>query len=110
MSMYSDLLGGACTDLEAVRLPPSRTELVVILLQRRRRAQPPEQRRDLAEDLAVELDHDRMLLRLCHASGIEAGTALFANPLPERRRLECLLGQAGIELWTLDDNRRVAGP
>jgi hypothetical protein len=108
--MYSELLGGLCADLEPLGLPPSRGELVVILLQRRRnRSRSSDRNRVLAENLAHELDHDRMLLRLCQALGIETSTALFASPLSERERLEGLLCEAGVEYWTLDDNRPVAG-
>jgi hypothetical protein len=58
------------------------------------------------EDLALELDHDRMLIRLCAAMGIESDPARFVNPLVERARLEALLRQRGIDFRTLDDNRR----
>ena len=61
----------------------------------------------MAEDLALELDHDRMLLRLCRALGIESDPSRFVNPLAERDRLEKLLRQAGVDFRTLDDNRRV---
>ena len=37
MSMYSELLGGLCADVDPLPLPNSRDELVVILLQCRRR-------------------------------------------------------------------------
>ncbi len=107
--MYSDLLGGLCADLEPLGLLPSRGELIVILLQRpRRRVESSDRHHGLAENLALELDHDRMLLRLCQALGIETSTALFACPLPERERLEGLLCEAGVEYWTLDDNRSLA--
>jgi hypothetical protein len=107
MSIYSELLVGLCADLDPVRLPPGRGELVVILLQRRRPGRGREivdERHGLAEELALELDHDRMLLRLCIAVGIETDPALFACPLSERKRLEALLGQAGVDFWTLDDD------
>ena len=42
----------------------------------------------MSEDLALELDHDRMLLRLCTSMGIETEPARFSNPLVERERLE----------------------
>jgi hypothetical protein len=107
MSMYSELLGGLCADVDPLPLPNSREELVVILLQCRRRLHghsPAEHA--MAEDLALELDHDRMLLRLCTAMGIESDPSRFANPLAERQRLEDLLHIAGVDFRTLDDNRR----
>ncbi len=61
----------------------------------------------MAEDLALELDHDRMLLRLCTALGIESDPTRFVNPLAERERLEDLLLSVGVDFRTLDDHRRV---
>jgi hypothetical protein len=61
----------------------------------------------MSEDLALELDHDRMLLRLCSAMGIPGDPTRFVNPLVERARLEGLLRQRGVDFRTLDDNRRV---
>jgi hypothetical protein len=113
--MYSELLSGLCADMDPVQLPTSRDELVVILLQCRRRLQGHEhdhgQELDhghvMAEDLALELDHDRMLLRLCAAMGIESDPTRFVNPLAERARLEALLRRAGVDFRTLDDHRRL---
>jgi hypothetical protein len=105
--MYSELLGRLCAGLDPVRLPPSRDELVVILLQSRRvRRRRMPGGRDLTEDLAHELDRDRMLMRLCATYGIETDTALFARPRPERERLERLLCEAGIVFWVHADNCR----
>jgi hypothetical protein len=106
--MYSELLCGLCADVDPVPLPASRDELVVILLQCRRRLHGHEvdDRHVLAENLALELDHDRMLLRLCSAMGIETDPSRFDNPLAERERLEDLLRAAGIDFRTLDNHRR----
>jgi len=108
--MYSDLLGSLCTETDPIHLPNSRDELVVVLLQCRRRLheQGSEDGHLMTEDLALELDHDRMLLRLCSALGIESDPTRFANPLAERARLENLLRNAGVDFRTLDDNRRAA--
>jgi hypothetical protein len=110
MSMYSELLSELCADLEPVRLPTSRDELVVILLQCRRRLHVHDggQGHDIAEDLADELDHDRMLIRLCSAMGIPSDATQFVNPLVERARLEGLLRQRGVDFRTLEDTRRVS--
>jgi hypothetical protein len=61
----------------------------------------------MAEDLALELDHDRMLLRLCTAMGIESEPSRFGNPLAERERLEDQLRTLGVDFRTLDDIRRI---
>ena len=110
--MYSELLCGLCADMDPVELPASRDELVVVLLQCRRRLNGHglDEGHIMAEDLALELDHDRMLLRLCQAMGIESDPTRFVNPLAERERLEGLLRSCGIDFRTLDDNRRVSVP
>jgi len=108
VSMYSELLGSLCTEADPIHLPNSRDELVVILLQCRRalHEQGVGSEHEMTEDLALELDHDRMLLRLCAALGIDSDPSRFANPLAERARLENLLHTAGVDFRTLDDNRR----
>ncbi len=112
MSMYSELLTGLCAEMDPLQLPASRDELVVILLQCRRRLHGHgldglDHGTVMAEDLALELDHDRMLLRLCAAMRIESDPSRFVNPLAERSRLEALLRSAGVDFRTLDDHRRV---
>jgi len=107
--MYSELLAGLCAheEVEPVPLPTSRDELVVILLQcRRDLPRGGDAVHAISEDLALELDHDHTLLRLCGALGIESGPERFTNPLAERARLEALLHDAGIDFRTLDDHRR----
>jgi hypothetical protein len=106
--MYSELLAGLCTEADPINLPSSRDELVVILLQCRSRLHEHGVGSEhvMTENLALELDHDRMLLRLCAALGIESDPSRFANPLAERARLEDLLHDAGVDFRTLDDNRR----
>jgi hypothetical protein len=109
MSMYSELLVGLCADVDPLPLPVSRDELVVILLQTRRRLNEHDGDGEhmMAEDLALELDHDRMLLRLCTAMGIESEPERFGNPLVERERLESQLRAVGVDFRTLDDHRRI---
>ena len=108
--MYSELLSELCDDMDPVALPSSRDELVVVLLQcrRRLRGHGMDPGHVMAEDLALELDHDRMLLRLCASMGIPSEPVRFSNPLVERSRLEDLLRGAGVDFRTLDDQRRVA--
>src|ERR1700722_13791063 len=109
MSMYSELLSGLCADVDPLPLPVSQDELVVILLQCRRRINGEEEDGEhvMAEDLALELDHDRMLLRLCTAMGVETEPSRFRNPLAERERLEEQLRALGVDFRTLDDHRRI---
>jgi hypothetical protein len=105
--MYSELLSGLCAEVDPLPLPVSRDELVVILLQCRQRMTGHGGDHIMAEDLALELDHDRMLLRLCTAMGIESEPGRFANPLAERERLEDQLRALGVDFRTLDDHRRM---
>jgi hypothetical protein len=108
--MYSELLAGLCADVDPLPLPVSKDELVVILLQSRRRLNEQggsEGDHIMTEDLALELDHDRMLLRLCTAMGIETEPERFGNPLVERERLEQRLREVGVDFRALDDHRRI---
>lgn len=105
--MYSELLSVICVDGDTIVLPESEEELVVILLHRRRTEGRSSTLGPVnAEDLALELDHDRMLLRLCSAMGIDHDPHRFVNPLPERQRLENALRLCGIDFRTLDEGCR----
>jgi hypothetical protein len=97
--MYSELLSDLCHSSGSDEVPASKEELVADLQQCRLRLH----RRDtvykhvVAEDLARELDHDRILLSLCAAMSIDHDPARFVNPIAERERLEGLLRDRGIE-------------
>src|ERR1700678_1200670 len=101
--MYSELLSDLYLSTDPDELPASKEELVADLQQCRLRLH----RRDavykhvVAEDLARELDHDRILLSLCAAMSIEHDPARFVNPIAERERLEELLKSCGIEFEPL---------
>ena len=98
--MYSELLSDLCLSTDPDEIPPSKEELVADLqqcrLRLRRRAAV--HKHVVAEDLACELDHDRILLSLCAALSIEHDPARFVNPISERRRLEEMLRRRGIEI------------
>ena len=97
--MYSELLSDLWLSSDADQEPPSKEELVADLqkcrLRLHRRASV--QKHVVAEDLARELDHDRILLSLCAAMSIDHDPARFVNPISERRRLEQMLRERGIE-------------
>jgi hypothetical protein len=97
--MYSELLSVLYFGVDPVEMPASHEELVVILLQCRHRLsqRSTAEEQNIADDLALELDHDRMLLRLCSAMGIEHDPGLFVHPMTERRRLEEALRHRGVE-------------
>jgi hypothetical protein len=104
MSMYSELLSVLYVGVDPNDMPASHEELVVILLQCRRRLKQrsPALEHNIAEDLAIELDHDRMLLQLCSAMGIEHDPGRFEYPIAERRRLEEALRRRGVEFRPTD--------
>ncbi len=112
--MYSELL----SDLYAhePEIPESEETLVMVLRLCRRRLRRREiaAKHGLAEDLALELDHDRTLLRLCAYLHIDHDPARFITPLSERRRLEQALRLRGIDIGAsgesenLDPNIRPA--
>src|ERR1700676_385120 len=97
--MYSELLSDLCLSTDPDEVAPSKEELVADLQQCRvrlhRRAEV--HKHVVAEDLARELDHDRILLSLCAAMSIDHDPARFVNPISERQRLEELLRSRGIE-------------
>jgi hypothetical protein len=97
--MYSELLSDLCLSSEADEVPSSKEELVADLHQCRLRLHRRTAMREhvVAEELARELDHDRILLSLCAAMSIDHDPARFVNPIAERKRLEQLLRARGIE-------------
>ena len=97
--MYSELLSDLCLSSVADEVPPSKEELLEDLQQCRLRLhrRATVHKHVVAEDLARELDHDRILLSLCAAMSIEHDPARFVNPIAERERLENLLRERGIE-------------
>ena len=97
--MYSELLSDLCLSSGAEEVPPSQEELVADLQQCRLRLyrRTAMHRHVVAEDLARELDHDRILLSLCAAMSIDHDPARFVNPIAERERLEKLLRARGVE-------------
>jgi hypothetical protein len=97
--MYSELLSDLCLSTDPDEIPASPEELVADLQQCRLRLhrRATVQKHVVAEDLARELDHDRILLSLCAALDVEHDPARFINPESERARLEEILRQRGIE-------------
>ena len=98
--MYSELLSDLYLSTDRDELPSSKEELVADLQQCRLRLhrRATVQRHVVAEDLARELDHDRILLSLCAAMDVDHDPARFVNPISERRRLEEILRRRGVEI------------
>jgi hypothetical protein len=101
--MYSELLSDLCLSTDPDEVPASKEELVADLQQCRLRLhrRAALHKHVVAEDLARELDHDRILLSLCAAMSIDHDPARFVNPIAERERLEELLKSCGIEFEPL---------
>jgi hypothetical protein len=98
--MYSELLSVLYAGVDSSDLPPTQEELILILLQCRSRLhrQSDDGAQYMADELAFQLDHDRTLLLLCQAVGIEHDPARFVQASSERRRLEEALRLRGITL------------
>ena len=56
--------------------------------------------RSAERELAREVDYDRSLIILCTVLRIDANSEGFAQPAPERARLEKALTDAGEDLTT----------
>ena len=63
--------------------------------------------------LAAEIAYDRALIAICTEQGIDAHATTFAYPLAERKRIESLLADIGIDLdsprWKRPGNRESRG-
>jgi hypothetical protein len=96
--MYSELLSVLYAGVEPSDFQPTQEELILILLQCRSRLHrhSDDGTHYLADELAFQLDHDRTLLQLCSAMGIEHDPARFVQASAERRRLEEALRGRGI--------------
>jgi len=102
--MYSELLSALCSGTKPPDQEPSQGQLVVVLLRCRHRLRRRviDNRHMTADDLALELDHDRHLLWLCAAMGIDDDPAKFVNRASERQVLEEALRRRGVDLDELE--------
>jgi hypothetical protein len=105
--MYSELLTALISGAEPDEYPATQGELIEILLQCRHRLnhRTMDHEHLIAEELALELDHDRTLLWLCAAMAIDHDPARFVNPMSERRRLEEVLQRHGLDFDALDEEQ-----
>jgi hypothetical protein len=103
--MYSELLGSLYARNGHNEAAESPTELVLVLHKCRHRLRSIASDHDhkIAEDLALELDHDRTLLWLCSAMGIDHDPLRFSDRYAERRHLEEELRRRGVSLNELED-------
>jgi hypothetical protein len=98
--MYSELLVALYDGVDQDELPTFQDELVNVLRQCRNRllTGSPGDVHTVADNLVLELDHDRTLLWLCAAMAIEHDPARFTDRAAERRHLEQALRLRGIDL------------
>ena len=111
MSMYSELLvaalqvaPGPSEALEGQRLEDA-LGLELAECRRRLAARGPQRqelqgKNDAPVEIALELDYDLALIRLCKVHGIACDARRFTRPSPERRRLEEELSGAGVDVGT----------
>jgi hypothetical protein len=85
-------------------------ELLTRALECRRRLRASPASTASADDLALQLDYDLALLRLCQARGIDCDPDGFGRPLAERRRLEDELARSGVDLKSFDSAPEGRGP
>ncbi len=103
MAMYRDLLVssyGLGVPSDEASDP---TALLVHLLECRRRLLEASagDGPDVSRDVALNIDYDLALLRLCVATDIACDPRRFDHPLVERRRLEHELEASGFDLAAL---------
>ncbi len=95
--MYVDILSSALdqwvTDLSGTDL----VEYAVLCREELRLVTPP-LGGSAYTALAAEIAYDRALIALCTERGIDAHATSFAYPMSERRRIEVLLRQDGVDL------------
>jgi hypothetical protein len=101
VSMYVDILSSALdqwvTDLAGFDLID-----YALLCRQELRAVSPTDRGSVSTSaytaLAAEIAYDRALIALCTERGIYAHATSFTYPMGERRRIEAVLRQAGLDL------------
>jgi hypothetical protein len=106
VSMYVHILSSALdewvTDLEGSDL----IEYAILCREELRAGAPPDGGSAYTA-LAAEIAYDRALIAICTEQGIDAHATTFAYPLAERKRIESLLADIGVDLDS--PRRRRAG-
>ena len=105
MSMYRDLLAASMDQGSAAReVSSSAGELLAHLIECRRALETASSQHvgRSVDDLALHIDYDLALVRMCSALGIECEPKGFEHPLHERRRLERELVGQGVDITALE--------
>lgn len=98
MAMYVQLLSAVLVTDDAT--PCSLGELLSLARTHRHQVLTSvgDQQRSAERHLALDVDYDCALIRLCAAQGIPTSPAFFGQPKVERARLERALAQNGLDL------------
>jgi hypothetical protein len=105
MSMYVELLSIALARDDRGQMNVDDEHASVVTCRSRMLASRMRGDRSAERELATEVDYDRSLINLCRALGIPADSTRFAQPAPERARLEKALDEAGEDLTSSGGSR-----
>ena len=110
--MYVDILSSALDDWVTDLSGPELIEYAVLCRDELRALAPPQSgSADSAYTaLAAEIAYDRALIAICTEHGIYAHATTFAYPMEERKRIEALLVEEGVDLDSPQWRRRGAYP
>jgi hypothetical protein len=100
VSMYVDILSSALDDWVTDLSGPDLIEYAVLCRDELRAVAPPHGGSAYTA-LAAEIAYDRALIALCTERGIDAHATSFSYPVAERRRIESVLRQLGVDLDSL---------
>jgi hypothetical protein len=95
--MYVDILSSALDKWVTDLAGPELIEYAVICRDELRAVAPPNGG-SAYEGLAAEIAYDRALIAICTERGIDAHATTFAYPHAERKRIESILADMGIDL------------
>jgi hypothetical protein len=98
MSMYVELLSAALARDDRGQMNVEDVHASAVTCRYRVHVSRMRGDRSAERELATEVDYDRSLINLCRALGIPADSTRFAQPAPERARLEKALDEAGQDL------------
>jgi hypothetical protein len=97
VSMYVDILSSALDDWVSGLAGYELIEYALMCRDELRAVWPPAGGSAYTA-LAAEIAYDRALIALCTERGIDAHATSFAYPREERRRIEMVLKQSGLDL------------
>ena len=97
VSMYVQILSSALDEWVNDLTGPDLIEYAILCREELGAVAPPG-RGSAYSALALEIAYDRALIALCTEHGLYAHATTFAYPIAERKRVESLLAEIGIDL------------